>query len=325
MSEDEVLDISQEQVTIPTIVQEAATSAQLGDFRKVYPFVTESIKKNLAFHSGCLGIGILLVLCGIAGIGHTGLLPYFVAAIPIGLSSLWLLLDFYEILFKPNLRREYSIYEFEDGIVSLKAGDRVEVFPWTQIAFFWKDVTYKVNPRTIGKLWVPQMDDQPNLPMERTAKLGQDILYEPIVSGRYKIQGYSDRSPALTIHRGYTDNVELGTRIENKIFDRLLSQAKQDLEQERVVLFGYFSISQHHICAGEKVLSWEQVDEFSVSDGEVTIKQRGESLKWASREVSDIPNFAVFRKLVEAMLQRYQSPSSVKKRNRRLTRKTSWG
>jgi hypothetical protein len=161
--------------------------------------------------------------------------------------------------------------------------------------------------------------------MERTAKLGQDILYESIVSGRYKIQRYSDRSPTLTIHRGYTQNGELGTRIENKIFDRLLSQAKQDLEQERVVLFGYFSISQHHICAGEKILHWEQVGECSVSNEEVTIKQRGESLKWASREISDIPNFAVFRKLVEGMLQRYQSPSSVKKRKRRLTRKTSWG
>jgi len=321
MSEDGMPDISQKQVIIPTIVQEAAASAQLGDFRKVYPFVTKSIKKSLSFHFGCLGTGILLVLCGIGGIGHTGLFPYFVAAIPIGLGSFWLLLDFYDILFKPNLRREHSIYEFEDGIVSLKRGDRVEVFPWTQIAFFWRDITYNVNARTIGKLLESQMDDQPNLPIGRTVKVGQDLFYESLMSGYYKIRGYSAQSRELTIHHGYKDNIELGTRVENKIFDRLLSQAKQDLEEERVVLFGYFNISQHHICAGEKVLSWEQVGEFSVSDGEVTIKQRGESLKWASKKISDIPNFAVFRKLVEAMLHRYQQPSSVKKRNRRHTRK----
>jgi len=56
-------------------------------------------------------------------------------------------------------------------------------------------------------------------------------------------------------------------------------------------------------------------------NGEVTIKQQGERLRWARRVISGIPNFVVFRKLVEAMLQRHQHPSSVKKRNRRRTRK----
>src|SRR5437879_470700 len=140
MPENEISSMSQEQVTIPTIVREAAASVQLGDFQKVYPFMIRSVPKSLSFHFGYLGIGVILVLCGIGGIGHTGLFPYFVAAIPIGLGVFWLLIDFYYIIFKPNLLREDSIYEFEDGIVSLKGGDRVEVFPWTQIAFLWKDI-----------------------------------------------------------------------------------------------------------------------------------------------------------------------------------------
>jgi hypothetical protein len=323
MPENEISSMSQEQVTIPTIVQEAAASAQLGDFRKVYPFVSKSITKSLSFHFGCLGTGILLVLCGISGIGHTGLLPYFVAAIPIGLGGFWLLLDFYDMLFKPNLRREDSIYEFEDGIVSLKGGDRVEAFPWTQIAFFWRDIGYNVNAHTTSSFRESQIDNQSNPPVERTIKVEQDVFPEPLMSGYYKIQRYNAQSRGLRIHNGYKGNIELGTRIENKIFDRLLSRATQDLEEGRAVLFGYFSISQHDIYAGEKILPWEQVGEFSVSNGDVTIKQRGESLKWASKKIKDIPNFAVFRKLVDAMLQRYQHPSSMKKRNRRRTRKTS--
>ncbi len=321
MPENEISSTSQEQVSIPTIVQEAADSAQLGGFQKVYPFFTKSIKKSLALHSGCLGTGILLVLCGISGIGHTGLLPYFVAAIPIGLGGFPLLLDLYDIIFKPNLRREDSIYEFEDGIVSLKGGDRVEVFPWTQIAFLWRDIRYNVNARTIGKLWESQMNNLPNLSTERMIKVEQSLFPESLMKAYYKIQRYNAHGRGLMIHYGYKGNIELGNKIENKIVGRLLPQAKQDIEEGRVVQFGYFKISQHGISAGKRTLPWEQIGEFSVSNREITIKQRGESLRWVRIVISGIPNFVVFRKLVEAMLQCYQYPSSVKKRNRRRTRK----
>ena len=317
MMEKDISATSQEQGTIPAIVQEAAASAQLGDFQKVYPFIIKSIRKSLFLHSGCLGTGILLVLCGISGIGHTGLLPYFVAAIPIVLGGFPLLLDLYDIIFKPNIRREDSIYEFEDGIVSLKGRDRVEVFPWTQIAFLWIDMTYTGKTRTIGKLWEPQLDNHHNLPGERLIKIEQSLFPESLMKAYYKIRSYQGKR--LIIHYGYDGNIELGNRIENKVVGRLLPQAKQDLEEGRVVQFGYFKISQHAVSAGKRTLLWEQVGEFSVSNGEVTIKQRGTSLKWIRRAVSDIPNFAVFRKLVAAMLQRDQQPSSVKKRNRRRT------
>lgn len=321
MPENEASDISQGQITIPTIVQEAAASAQLGGFRKVYPFVSKSIKKSLSLHSGCLGIGILLVLCGMLGIGHAGLFPYFLAAIPTGLGGFWLLLDFYDITFKPNLRREHSIYEFEHGIVSLKGGDRIEMFPWTEIAFFWRDIRYNVNAHTIGNLWESQMNNHSNPSTEPMIKVEQSLFPESLMKAYYKIQRYNAQGRELMIHHGYKGNIELGNKIENKIVDRLFPQAKQDIEDGRVVQFGYFNISQHGISAGKRILPWEQVGEFSVSNGDVTIKQRGESLRWVRSVISDIPNFAVFRKLVEAMLQRYQYPSSVKKRNRRRTRK----
>ena len=320
MPANEVFDTHQEQVTIPAIVQEAAASAQLGDFHKVYPFIIKSIGKSLFLHSACLGTGIFLVLCGISGIGHTGLLPYFIAAIPIVLGGFPLLLDLYDIIFKPNIRREDSIYEFEDGIVSLKGGDQVEVFPWTQIAFLWRDITYTGNARTIGNLWKPQLDNHHNLSVERLIKIEQSLFPESLMKAYYKIQSYQGRR--LMIHYEYDGNIELGNRIENKVVGCLLPQAQQDLEEGRVVQFGYFKISQHAISAGKRTLHWEQVGEFSVSNGEVTIKQRDTSLKWVRRAVSDIPNFAVFRKLVAAMLQHDQQPSSAKKRNRRHTRKS---
>jgi hypothetical protein len=315
MPENEIFDTHQEQVTIPAIVQEAAASAQLGNFQKVYPFIIKSIGKSLFLHTGCLGIGILLILCGISGIGHTGLLPYFVAAIPIVLGGFPLLLDLYDIIFKPNIRREDSIYEFEDGIVSLKGGDRVEVFPWTQIAFLWRDIISKGNACTIGNLWEPQLHNHPNLPVEHLIKVEQSLFTESLMKAYYNIQSYQRKR--LTIHYGYEGNIELGNRIENKVVGRLLPQAKQDLEEGRVVQFGYFKISQHAISAGKRTLLWEQVGEFSVS---ITIKRQGTSPKWAHRAVSDIPNFTVFRKIVEAMLQHDQQSSAVKKKNRRRTR-----
>src|SRR5437879_10145765 len=106
--------------------------------------------------------------------------------------------------------------------------------------------------------------------------------------------------------------IVLVNKIENKIVYRLLPQVKQDIEEGRVADFGCFKISQYGISAGKRTLPWELVGEFSVSNGEVTIKQQGERLRWVRRVISGIPNFAVFRKLVDAMLQRYQHPSSMK-------------
>jgi hypothetical protein len=149
----------------------------------------------------------------------------------------------------------------------------------------------------------------------------QSLFPEALMKGYYKIKSYNAQNRGLMIHYGYKDNIELGNKIENKIVGRLLPQAKQDIKEGRIAQFGYFKISQHGISAGKRTLPWGQVGEFSVSNGEVTIKQQGERLRWVRRVISDIPNFAVFRKLVEAMLQHYQHPSSVKKRNRRRTRK----
>lgn len=155
------------------------------------------------------------------------------------------------------------------------------------------------------------MNNHANPSTERMIEVEQSLFPESLMKAYYKIQRYDAQSRMLIVHYGYKGNIELGNKIENKIVDRLLPQAKQDIEEGRIVQFGYFKISQHGISAGKRTLPWEQVGEFSVSNGEVTIKQRGEPLRWARRVISDIPNFAVFRKLVEAMQQRYQYPSSI--------------
>jgi len=88
------------------------------------------------------------------------------------------------------------------------------------------------------------------------------------------------------------------TTVQREATSRILGRARKAYLAGETVSFGKFGISKAGISQGSKTLPWEQVSGVTVDKGVVTIKKEGRLLKWASVNVSEMPNFFVFAHMV---------------------------
>jgi hypothetical protein len=96
---------------------------------------------------------------------------------------------------------------------------------------------------------------------------------------------------------------DLGQTIQNKVSQVLLPKYIAALREGKRVKFGNFAIDNQGISSGNKLVPWEKIQQVSIRNGVVMIKQEGQWIAWPRVMVADIPNLFVFLTLVDQVVK----------------------
>jgi hypothetical protein len=82
-----------------------------------------------------------------------------------------------------------------------------------------------------------------------------------------------------------------------------LPQFRDALKQGQQVEFGWFVVEPTGIRRGRKLLRWPEVEEVKVSEGIITVRQRGKRFRWSRILVSGVPNLGAFLALTRSSVE----------------------
>ncbi len=100
-------------------------------------------------------------------------------------------------------------------------------------------------------------------------------------------------------------NVErLGNVVSEMVTRVKLPEVIAAFKAGSTITFGPLSVSMQGVSNSKELISWDQIKEFGVNRGIVTVKKEGKWLSWSSVEVAKIPNFFVFMALVNAIMKK---------------------
>lgn len=165
-----------------------------------------------------------------------------------------------------------AVYLYTNGFIYHKK-ERYDVYRWSDLAEIWQQVTKRyyngVYTGTTHKYTVHRKDGTQLILNDRFAKVEQ-----------------------------------LGNIISQQIYRNLFPVCLDAYRAGQVLTFGPVSISQQGVSNGKEWLPWQEVKDFSVNRGILTVKRQGKMLTWCSYPASKIPNLAVLMGLLEQAFQR---------------------
>jgi hypothetical protein len=155
-----------------------------------------------------------------------------------------------------------KIYIFTNGLIQAK-GQQRDVIRWDQVEAVWTKVTrvryYYFYSRMTYKYTVRRTD-----------------------------------GASFTFGSPLKDIATLGTTLEQEVARLHTPRAIEAFNSGAPVVFGSLTVGIPGISNGRETLPWNMVKSISVNRGIVSVHKEGQMLRWASANVSNIPNFQVF-------------------------------
>ena len=228
----------------------------------------------------------MTLFCGIVSLVLAGSLGFFAyemltsprnsndinnAPFVIGVGVALLLVALY-CLFYPIIYRSWHVYVGSEGF-AFSRGSKLDAFRWDQIESMWQRVTRRyVNGIYTG------------------------------TQHKYTIRGLDGRQ--IVLNDRITNVGRLGNVISEMVTRVRLPEAIAAFQAGRTVAFGPLSVSMQGVSNSKELISWDQIKDFRVNNGMVTVKKEGKWLSWSSVRVASIPNFFVFLALVNAIMKK---------------------
>lgn len=188
----------------------------------------------------------------------------------LGLGGLCLLGALY-CFFYPQLYRSWRVYVFSEGFAFTRGG-KVDALRWEQI----DSMLFSIVKRYMNGIYTGTQH-------------------------KYTIRGIDGRQFVLNDR---INNVgQLGETLSAMVTRVKLPEVIAAFKAGETITFGPFSVSLQGVSNGKELIAWEQIKEFRVNNGFVTVKKEGKWLNWSSVQVATIPNFFIFLALVNAIRQ----------------------
>jgi hypothetical protein len=155
-----------------------------------------------------------------------------------------------------------QIYVFTNGLIQAK-GQQRDVIRWDQIEATW----------------------------QRVIRTRYSYFYSS-TSYKYTVR----RSDGATFKFGspLKDVANLGKTLQQEVSRLHTPRAIAAYDSGVPVTFGMFTLGTLGISNGRETLPWNMVKGIDVNGGMIFVKKEGQLLRWASADVSSIPNYPVF-------------------------------
>lgn len=188
----------------------------------------------------------------------------------IGIGVVFLLGALYCFLY-PQIYRSWHVYVGSEGF-AFSRGSKLDAFRWDQIESMWQRVTRRyMNGIYIG------------------------------TEHKYTVRGLDGRQ--VVLNDRITNVERLGNVISGMVTRVKLPEAIAAFKAGSTVTFGPLSVSMQGVSNNKELISWDQIKDFRVNNGIVTVKKEGKWLSWSSVQVANIPNFFIFLALVNAIMK----------------------
>ncbi len=193
------------------------------------------------------------------------------AYLVIGVGVVFLLAALYFFLY-PLIYRSWRVYVGSEGF-AFSRGSKLDAFRWDQVESMWQRVTRRyMNGIYTG------------------------------TQHKYTIRGLDGRQ--VVLNDRITNVERLGNVISDMVTRVKLPEAIAAFKAGSTVTFGPLSVSMQGVSNSKELISWDQIKEFRVNNGMVTVKKEGKWLSWSSIQVANIPNFFIFLALVNAIMKK---------------------
>ncbi len=163
-----------------------------------------------------------------------------------------------------------QIYVFTNGLIQAK-GQQRNVIRWDQIEATWQRIV-------------------------RTR-------YYFYYSTSYKYTVRRSDGATFTFGSPLKDVANLGKTLQGEVSRLHTPRAIAAYDSGVPVTFGIFTLGTLGISNGRETLPWNMVKRIDVSGGMVFVHKEGQLLRWASSDVSSIPNYPVFINVANHALQ----------------------
>jgi hypothetical protein len=189
----------------------------------------------------------------------------------IGVGVVFLLGALYCFLY-PLIYRSWRVYVGSEGF-AFSRGSKLDAFRWDQIESMWQRVTRRyMNGIYIG------------------------------TQHKYTVRGLDGRQVVLNDRITHVER--LGNVISDMVTRVKLPEAITAFKAGSTLTFGPLSVSMQGVSNRKELISWDQIKEFKVNNGIVTVKKEGKWLSWSSVQAANIPNFFIFLALVNAIMRK---------------------
>lgn len=189
----------------------------------------------------------------------------------LGVAVALLLVALYCLLY-PLIYRSWHVYVYSQGFVFTR-GSKLDAFRWDQI----ESISQRVTRQYVNGIYTGTQH-------------------------RYTLRGLDGRK--IVLNDRITNVERLGNVISEMVTRVKLPQAIAAFKAGHTITFGPLSVSMQGVSNSKELISWNQIKEFGVNRGIVTVKKEGKWLSWSTVYVAKIPNFFVFMALVNAIMQK---------------------
>lgn len=173
--------------------------------------------------------------------------------------------------FYPFLYRSWRVYVFSEGFAFTR-GTKLDALRWEQIDSMLTSIVKKyMNGIYTG------------------------------TQHKYTIR--SSDGKQLVLNDRITNVEQLGDSISSMVTRVKLPEVVAAYKAGETITFGPLNVNQQGVSNGKELIAWEQIKEFRINNGIVTVKKEGKWLNWSSVRVANIPNLFIFLALVSAIRQ----------------------
>ena len=249
--------------------EQLAATYQLGTFQQIY-----GVKMTR--------MTLVAGLCGLVLAGGFGFFAYEMITAPtnandvsnsyfmMGIGALGLLGALY-CFFYPQLYRSWRVYVFSEGFAFTRGG-KLDALRWEQV----DSMLFSIVKRYMNGIYTGTQH-------------------------KYTIRGIDGRQ--FVLNDRITNVEQLGDSLSAMVTRVKLPEVIAAFKAGETITFGPLSVNQQGVSNSKELIAWEQIKEFRVNGGIVTVKKEGKWLNWSSVQVANIPNFFIFLALVSAIRQ----------------------
>lgn len=249
-----------------------------------YAYPNQQIPGEISQQAAMGGLGELLAVYKpkysnpllIIGLTLAGIIVDIVATVVIYMLG-WIVFYLYIIPFlilawgiytlaSCNLR----VYIFTNGFINAR-GRQGEVIRWDQVQAIWQKITRNSSYR------------------------GNSLIYV------YTVQ----RNDGKIFKQGspLQQSDDMGQRMMREVTKVHLPLAKAAYSAGQRLSFGPIQVDMQGLSNGKETVAWPQIGRLALSNGNVTVEQRGHQYQWSPVKAADVPNLSVLISLVNSIAQ----------------------
>ena len=218
----------------------------------------------------CLVIGLIALLSTMASLeaANQDMTGLYLIVLPLCL--LLLALGIY-YLFYPIIFASWRVYIYAEGFV-YKRGMKIDVFRWDHIQGTW--------------MW--------------NIKHYRNGIY---AGTTHKYRVLREDGLKITLNDKFSGVERLGDRLSQEITNYSLPRMIRDYHAGKSIFFGTLQVNVQGISTISQQLPWPRVQEVSIVQKVVKVREKGKLEDWASVRVDQIPNAFVLTALVNYILK----------------------